>query len=245
MTPNELLMNEVERTFDHPNVRPSDSASIIIVDRRAGVPHVLMGRRSAKHVFYPGAFVFPGGRVDPHDGRAPLAADLVPHARSKLLAQMRGRSSDHRARAIALAGIREAFEEAGILIGRPGKPPRSAPKDWDQFLAHGLLPDLSSLAFIMRAITPPRRPRRFDNRFFAVEAEAIGLELPADQRPTDELGELVWLPIDEARSLKIPTVTQVALNELEDRLAAPGGLAADVPVPYYHFVKRRFCCELL
>lgn len=245
MTPNEKLINEATRTFEHPNVRPSDSASIIIVDRRAGIPHVLMGRRSEKHVFYPGAFVFPGGRVDPRDGHAPLAADLDPATRDRLLSRMRGRTSEHRARAIALAGIREAFEEAGILIGRPGKPGKAAPADWNLFLSHGLLPDLSRLAFIMRAITPPRRPRRFDNRFFAVEADAIGLELPPSQRPTDELGELIWLPIEEAKSLKIPAVTQVALNELEDRLAAPGGLAADLPVPYYRAIRQKFLRELL
>ena len=34
-------------------------------------------------------------------------------------------------------------------------------------------PDISGLHFIARAITPPRRPRRFDTRFFSADAELV------------------------------------------------------------------------
>jgi 8-oxo-dGTP pyrophosphatase MutT (NUDIX family) len=245
VTENLKFLSEAKRTFDHPNTRPADSASIVIVDRRGGVLRVLMGRRHERHVFYPGAYVFPGGRVDPDDGRAPVAADPPPAMLDKLKLHMRGRINDRRARAIVLAGIRETFEEAGILIGKPGPVPKRAPKDWAPFLAHGLLPDPSGLTYFMRAITPPRRPRRFDNRFFAMEASAIALDLPRSERPTDELGELVWLPLEEATTLKLPSVTQVALDELKVRLASPGGLASTLPIPYYHVSRRRFVRELL
>lgn len=245
MTDSVKFLNEAKRSFDHPNTKPADSASIVIIDRRGGVPHVLMGRRHERHVFYPGAYVFPGGRVDRDDGFAPLATQLAPETISRLKARMSGKPSDRRARAIALAGIREAFEEAGILIGRPGPIPDEAPKDWRPFLEHGLLPDPAGLVYFMRAITPPRRPRRFDNRFFAIESSAIAIDLPRDKRPTDELGKLVWVSLDEAATLKMASVTQVALHELRVRLAAPGGLAAELPIPYYHALNRRFIRELL
>ncbi|MEJ8573409.1 NUDIX hydrolase [Microbaculum marinum] len=209
------------------------------------MPHVLMGQRSNAHVFYPGAFVFPGGRVDPDDASAPAAAEPSEDAIARLKAKMRGRPSNRRARAIALAGIREAFEEAGLLIGRPAPAPESAPEDWQGFIAHGLLPDPSSLVYFMRAITPPRRPRRFDNRFFAIDASAIALDLPRDQRPSDELGDLVWVPLSDVKSLRLPNITKVAMEELQAHLDTAGGLAADLPVPYYYAVGSRFRRDLL
>lgn len=231
--------------LQHPNMRPADSASLVIIDRRAGVPHVLMGKRSDAHVFYPGAYVFPGGRVDRDDTTAPAACEPTPDAIARLKLRMRGRPSDRRARAIALAGIREAYEEAGILIGRPGSIPSGAPKDWQAFLDHGLLPDPSPLVYFMRATTPPRRSRRFDNRFFAVEASAITIDLPRDQRPTDELGDLVWVPLTDVKSLRLPNITQIAMEELQTRLDASQGLAPDLPVPYYYAVGSQFRRDLL
>ena len=58
-------------------------------------------------------------------------------------------------------------------------------------------PDLASIRFIARAITPPGRPRRFDARFFAAEAEAIAHRVDGVVGPDAELVELVWLPIGE------------------------------------------------
>jgi 8-oxo-dGTP pyrophosphatase MutT (NUDIX family) len=245
MTIDPRLAEEAKKRLSGPNMKPADSASLVIVDTRKKEPHVLMGRRSEAHVFYPGAYVFPGGRVDPDDAAMPAAVEPDEEMISRLKVRMRGKPSDRRARAIALAGIREAFEEAGILIGRPGKPSRPVPKDWQGFVDHGLLPDPTPLVYFMRATTPPRRPRRFDNRFFALDASAITLDLPRDKRPTDELGDLVWVPLNEMHSLRLPHITQVAMDELNARLTSPAGLAAAHPVPYYYAVGSRFQRDLI
>lgn len=244
-TTERLALSEV-RKGRHPNLRPRDASSLILVERRAGVPNVLMGRRSQRHVFYPGAFVFPGGRVDRADGAVPSADEAPPETMARLMRAMKGRPSERRARALPLAALRETFEEAGILLGVPGR--REAPAgagDWLGFFDCEVVPALSPLAFVARAITPPRRSRRFDTRFFAAEADAIARILPPDQRPTDELSELVWLSIDEAKGLEIPNITRIVLDELATRLDAPGGLKADLPVPFYHVIRGQFVRDLV
>jgi 8-oxo-dGTP pyrophosphatase MutT (NUDIX family) len=114
---------------------------------------------------------------------------------------------------------------------------------WRDFARFGLYPDLSALHFIVRAITPPRYPRRFDTRFFAVDASAVAHRLGNVVHAEAELVELTWLPIDEARRMDIQTVTDVALQELEARLAA--GFDRALPVPFYRMRQRRFTRELL
>ncbi len=76
-----------------------------------------------------------------------------------------------RARGLALAAVRETFEETGILIGERGAAPRTRSPAWMKFFAHGIAPRLDTLTFIARAITPPNRTRRFDARFFMARCE--------------------------------------------------------------------------
>ena len=52
------------RDQSSPNLRPRDSATLILIDRSNAVPKVLLGRRHERHRFLPGKFVFPGGRVE-------------------------------------------------------------------------------------------------------------------------------------------------------------------------------------
>src|SRR5215472_10249264 len=93
----------------HPNVRPKDAASLVLVRRDADTVRVLMGERAKAHVFLPGRFVFPGGRLDSSDFRLGAATDLRPEVRAKVAADIPA----GRARALALAAIRETFEETG------------------------------------------------------------------------------------------------------------------------------------
>lgn len=243
MTDLAQLLTSAERERKSPNVRPKDAATLILVDRSGPTPKVLLGKRHHKHSFMPGKFVFPGGRVDPSDRQMAIATPLDRHAEDYLMRRMQ-RPSAAKARAIALAAIRETFEETGLLLGARRAGAQQTPEGpWAQFAKAGFAPDLSALHFIARAITPSRRPKRFDTRFFAVDATTIAHKIDGVVHPDAELVELVWLPISEALTLDMPTITGVALKELEARVAA--GFGHDLPVPFYRMPRDRFLRELL
>jgi 8-oxo-dGTP pyrophosphatase MutT (NUDIX family) len=189
----------------------------------------------------PGKFVFPGGGLEAGDKRMTFARALDPQ-RSATPAT----KSSARARlcaCIALAAIRETAEETGLLLGARGNAGAAAAGAWAMFAQAGVLPDLGAIHFIGRAITPPRRARRFDARFFAMDASAIADRVEGIVGPEAELVELVWMPLAEARALDMATVTAVMLEELDARIAA--GLRHDLPVPFYRMANRRFVRELL
>jgi len=237
------LLTRVERNQSHPNQRWRDAATLILIDRSEAVPKVLMGRRHAGHKFLPGRFVFPGGRVERGDGHMPVATPLHAAVEARLLKRV-PRPTPAKARAFAMAAVRETFEETGLLIGRRQDGERGRPGTRTTlFDQAGVYPDLASLHFIARAITPPGRPRRFDTRFFAADAEAIAHRVEGVIGPDAELVELVWLPITEVERLEMATITKVALKELETRTAA--GLGPDLPVPFYRMLHRRLVRELL
>ncbi len=121
------------------------------------------------------AFVFPGGKVDPTDGSAEVAA------------------------------LRELFEEAGVLLcDRPLAADKQAEwrrrllaneVDFPRLLSdEKLAPDRSRLHGWSRWITPSFEPKRFDAEFFIAE-------LPGDQVPSfdqKETIEEVWVTPEEA-----------------------------------------------
>jgi 8-oxo-dGTP pyrophosphatase MutT (NUDIX family) len=246
------LTREVrDQTF--PNARPKDAATLILIDRAQPVPKVLLGRRHHGHKFMPGKFVFPGGRVEPHDRQLPLSSRLMPEVEAQLLRRVE-RPSPAKARGFAVAAIREVAEETGLLLGRrhgPCVPDGVALPDglalpdsaWAAFAAAGIEPDLGALRLIARAVTPPRRPKRFDTRFFAADASAIAHRVENVIHPEAELVELTWVPVGEAITLDLPIITQVVLAELEARIAF--GFDQPRPIPYYRMVQSRFVRELL
>jgi len=236
-------LTRVERDQTHPNQPWRDAATLILIDRSQATPKVLLGRRHAGHKFLPGRFVFPGGRVEPSDGRMPVATPLHAAVEAQLLKRIR-RPSPIKARAFALAAIRETFEETGLLIGqRQGGERGEAGEPATLFDQAGVYPDLAAMHFVARAITPPGRPRRFDTRFFAADATSIAHRVDGVVGPDSEFVELVWLPITEVERLEMPTITKVALKELEARSAA--GFGHDLPVPFYRMLHRRFVREVL
>jgi 8-oxo-dGTP pyrophosphatase MutT (NUDIX family) len=223
-------------------LRPRDAATLILLDNSDAGVKVLMGRRHRSHAFMPGKFVFPGGRTDPADSRVAAANELPAGEVAKLTGSLRPVSAA-RARAIAMSAIRETYEEAGLLIGSHGAFATRAP-GWQGFVEHNVQPSLDRLRLIARAITPPGRVRRFDTRFLAAWRSDVAVALP-DGGPTNELEELVWLPLTEAKEADIPTITRTILGELENRLAADPGLRPGGAVPFYRMLHNRFQRQLL
>ena len=208
-------------------VRPRDAATLILVRRDGAQPRVLMGRRNGGHDFMPDKWVFPGGRIDRADFRAPHGSEL----RHEVAARLCLTTSPSRARALALTAIRETFEETGLLLATRA-PPRPGAGPWRGFLEQGALPDLAALDFVARAVTPPVSPKRFDARFFLAEADRlISLDRQAD---CGELDEIAWVNLTEALALDLPRVTRFVLREIPHRLADPTR-----PVPSLQFRRGR------
>ncbi len=203
-----------------------------------------MGRRHAGHKFMPGKFVFPGGAVDPEDRRMAVAAPLDARVGEKLLARTR-RTSPEYARALALAAIRETFEETGLALGVTdlGAPPDPPAGAWTQFATTGAFPSLEGVDFLARAITPPGRPRRFDARFFVAEASWIAHRATGVIHSEAELTELVWVPLDEALRLEIPNITRLILGDLASLGPRPWDLAR--PRPFYRMVRGKHTVETI
>lgn len=202
---------------DQPSPRPKDAATLILIRPAGKTVEVLMGKRSGRHSFMPDKYVFPGGRVDPGDGRIPAITEL--HERS---AEQLAVGTRRKARAFALTAVRETFEETGLIVGasKPDASGVKVHKDWQAFFAQSAIPSLNGLRFIGRAITPPYRPKRFDARFFMADARQALID---DRPPVDgaELSDLQWVCLEDTSELDLPNVTRFMLDEIAQRVANP------------------------
>jgi 8-oxo-dGTP pyrophosphatase MutT (NUDIX family) len=173
-----------------------------------------MGERIGTSVFLPEHYVFPGGRVEADDAEVTPAQPL----RAEVAARLAKSCTPRRAKALALAAVRETFEETGLILGQPlnGAKPSAVPAGWTDFFATGLAPALDRLTYVARAITPAGRPRRFHARFFVAEAAEASGQLKDSQ----ELLKLSWFPIAEVRALNVRPITLMALDEIQARLEA-------------------------
>jgi 8-oxo-dGTP pyrophosphatase MutT (NUDIX family) len=170
--------------------------------------------------------VFPGGRIDRSDFRAPFATDLKPEVAAKFAAHI----PMTRGRALALAAVRETWEEAGLLLAQSA-PVRPAAGSWRTFVAQGALADLEALDVIARAITPPSVGKRFDTWFLLADAERL---MSLDRQPDcGELEEIAWVDFDEAQALPLPTVTRMMLKEAVARMDDPSR-----PKPFLRYKDR-------
>lgn len=211
-------------------VRPKDAATLIIVRRNAAAPQVLMGKRAAGHKFMPNKFVFPGGKVDPGDSRLCPPRDLHPAVLERL---QRGCSAT-RARALAMAAIRETYEETGLILGEPDSTTlETRSPHWRDFLQYGVNPRLDTLHLVARAITPPYRNRRFDARFFMGESDLIQGDVHEAPLGSGELLELHWVSLPDAQQLELPNITRTVLGEVERRLKE--GHSPEDEGPFVHF----------
>jgi 8-oxo-dGTP pyrophosphatase MutT (NUDIX family) len=208
-------------------VKPRDAASLVIHRKHRGQHEVLMGRRGSKARFKPGVYVFPGGGLERSDYHARPLRQLDP----AIVPQLAVASSPRKADALAMAAVREAFEEAGLLFGSPGQIGSVAHASWREFQRREVTPDLSELEFLGRAITPSFQPMRFHARFFSVAFERLTGELAGD----GELEDLRWIGIDEVHGLKMMIVQEMIMQTLKQRL---NGLNAPPQRLFFNWGKR-------
>ena len=221
---------------------PRDAATLMLIDRSGKAPRVLMGKRHHGHKFMPGKYVFPGGRLDAAD-RAIKPIDELGNDCSRRLGQHVVKWTESRGRALALASIRETAEETGLLIGKEDPNGVTAKADaWSPFVGKKIRPSLSALTFVARAITPPKRPKRFDTRFFLADKNSIGAEIGGIVGPDTELVSLDWLTFDDALEVELPNITKVVLKDIAERLKS-GEIAR--PAPFYYFRNGGFQRKLL
>lgn len=210
-------------TVDKTQIR--NAATVIVLRDRTTKPRILMGQRGAKAVFMPNKFVFPGGAVDAGDADVTLGTALpdLCHARLK-------EDSADISNTLAVAAIRELFEETGQILGHKETWKGDVPVDWKDFAASGHTPSAAGLQFVFRALTPPGRPRRFDARFFLVDATELTTDPDDFSAASDELSHLQWVELDKARAFDMPFITEVVLSEIQARAA---DRTAPDSVPYF------------
>ena len=169
-----------------------------------GGPEVLLLRRNRATGFVPGAWVFPGGRVDAADGEAAMAerwVRLTPEGAAGRLGL--GTDADPPAIAYYGAAVREAFEETGLLagvVGGGGRPETGLRAAREALLGRGVplaralqslgaRLDGAAIEYIAHWVTPVAEPRRYDTRFFAARVPP-GATAVHDER---EMTGSVWL----------------------------------------------------
>jgi 8-oxo-dGTP pyrophosphatase MutT (NUDIX family) len=105
-----------------------------------------------------------------------------------------------RARSLAMAAVRETFEETGLLLAEAGDVGPESSASWPAMRTHGVAPALERLTYVGRAITPVRSAIRFHARFFVADAQYTTGEIGGDS----ELVDIHWCPVNELEQL--PTI---------------------------------------
>lgn len=205
---------------------PAKLSSTVLLLRGKGDVEVLMVARSYEIDFASGAFVFPGGKVSDDDRR--------PEWKDHSDGEFEGDEL-----AVRVGGIREVFEESGILLARPSNAEagtyvgqdvcsrlavhrHSVDRGEESFLeliqANDLILCPQALMPYAHWITPEMMPKRFDTRFFAVETPR-SQEAVHDGRETTEA---VWVKpgdiLQRGREGKATIIfpTRLNLEKLED-----------------------------
>jgi len=192
-------------------IRPAATVMLVRDEPESGALEVLMVRRNLRSDFVGGAYVFPGGAVDPADGGTEAEAACVGRSdaeASTLLGQPGGL-------AYWVAVVRETFEEAGLLLAERTDGPgllSGDPEEEAGFIAaraevnagtlrfldlcrrERLLLTVGDIHYFAHWITPRGAPRRFDTRFCVAAA-------PPGQIAAHDAGETiaeVWISPDAA-----------------------------------------------
>ena len=197
---------------DNAEVPIRDAATVILLREKKDSTYVLMGQRGNKAVFMPSKYVFPGGAVDEDDTNVELFKSID----KKGVDLLHKYSEKKIARELCVAAIRELWEEAGLRLCVKVDTVKKISSGWEDFCKDCYSPDASNLEYVFRAITPPGRPRRFDARFFICRAENVYGNLDDFSSASTELSHLHWIDINEVKSLNLPFITEVVLNEVKE-----------------------------
>ena len=226
MKPPRLTDKEIElfEAMTRP-ARPKKASTIILWQGPRENPRILMGQRAKRHDFMPSIYVFPGGRVDRADSYAGSVGQMSPRTKTVLEAAY----SPRQARALLLASVRETYEETSLMLGRKDPGARNLNhKSYDAFRGAGLTPDISGIEVIGRAITPPRRHKRFDTWFFAKDMNGKENLATSDSH---ELLNVDWFTYDQIEELKTHPATDTMLKVMRRFLAQ------DNPPPQVFFMR--------
>ncbi|QXC60074.1 NUDIX hydrolase [Aquihabitans sp. G128] len=231
-----------------------DAATVLILRDGAEGLEVFMLKRNLNSDFVGGAYVFPGGAVDPEDREADLEAICEGRTDADASARIGVPSGGL---AFWVAAIRESFEEAGVLLAQDRSGAivdLDAAAGLERWAEHRAAVDGGTRRLIEVAeaedlrlavggmhhfahwITPEGAPRRYDTHFFVTAA-------PADQTPLHDDHEVIaneWVrPADglarvEAGELTMMPPTIASLQAIERFATAAEALAAaeaitDVP----------------
>ena len=224
-----------------------DAATVMLLRAAPGGTEVYLLRRLSSMAFAPGAFVFPGGKVDERDadGGHGWAGPAPEHLAPILGTPPAG------AAALIRAAVRETFEECGVLLASPAADPAGPAVDttagWEadqQALSDGSVSlaellirrDLVLRGDLLRPwsrwITPEAEERRYDTRFFVAV-------MPAGQQAAGGTGEsdrAAWLrpaaalAAAESGELTMLPPTRITLGELAAYPDVPAVMAADRPI---------------
>ena len=115
-------------------------------------------------------------------------------------------------------------------LGHPRRVARRAPRRLAKLCRHGPCACRRRVAICLSCHHPPGRPRRFDARFFLVDAEAIASDLDDFGAACDELSHLQWIPLPEVRKFDLPFITEVVLAEISARATSD---APPSSVPFF------------
>ncbi|MBX6384136.1 MAG: NUDIX hydrolase [Microbispora sp.] len=226
-----------------------DAATVVLL--RDDPLEVYLLRRKATMAFAAGAYVFPGGSVDPRDAECDVAwAGPSPAEWGEVF-----RADESTARGLVCAAVRETFEESGVLLAGPE--PDAVVTDttgdgWEADRLALIARTLSLAEFLDRRglvlrsdllkawahwITPVVEPRRYDTRFFVAA-------LPPGQRTRDvggEASEVAWMrPHDALAAARAGSVRMLpptfrtlaemaAFESVRDVLACPRSITTIMP----------------
>ncbi|HRT71492.1 MAG TPA: hypothetical protein P5308_09040 [Syntrophales bacterium] len=236
-------------------VKPKDASTVILLRRRPnavkGGIEVLMVLRHPGSRFVADAYVYPGGAIDEEDCAPAMEVLCRGMTREKAVGLMDDIPPE-KALGAWVAGIRETFEEVGILLAYTkdgGLITLSDPKEAERFSNYrdalgkgaddfrsmlereGLTLAADRLHYFSHWVTPEPLPIRYDVRFFVAEA-------PTGQEALHDGHELVghlWVTPQEALdayhrgdfNLVLPTIMTLkelcAFKTVEDVILATKG----------------------